>query len=449
MENSKQEVNQVINLSAVEQNLKKSKFPFWLVILLPLLIILFIGVFYSRNIFEKDDTYIESKILEENDIDKVCLEREDRYSKNLFEGELTLLKEDLDLFQDHVSCVINNSCEYYTAGIFKSGYLQGYTRIVALTRDPGFLSPPYVDIILATKDFENYILHVPDCDYKRFEMAREKGYEAYIKDEKIIAQRTFETEHPQYIDLDEIFSLVFYGTFYSGMIDFLHSFDNIEVNYLDAQSTDLKISEVMPGKPSLIKHYELEDSGNVIKTRTYTLIEDSTGLRKWYSLNFRDSQKAYEEALEGWDKTNEIEFRIPRPYYRGLGFNSVQINRADDNIKFYDNYWNYLESGKGYGGERHALIVNIEIEELDQVGYIYNKVPLYRLKKTDSLLYKLAYDINIGSVGDEMEDLFYKRHLREVPTFEEYVQNNPLLFFQDYWGRWTLISESQFNTNFQ
>ncbi len=409
---------------------------------------------------EQDTTNLVEKKSEQNDTKEYddyidvenCKTREENYQEQLFEGKLTRLDKDLDLFEEHVQCTKNNSCEYYTAGTFKTGEFKGYTRIIALTKETGFLSHPKVDIILATKDFEKYILHVPNCNYQQLDQAH--GHDAYIKKDKIISQNTLGTEHPQNIYLNEYFVLEFNSSFYTTLVDFLHTFDNtIKTNRLNTKSTNLEIFEVIPEEIGILSSNAHEDNSNIIeditnnkliKTRTYTLVEDSTGLKKWYDLKLVGSTEAYTDNLPKWEKKWEERF-YPKPNYRSLGFNSDQISR--NNIKLYETYWNYLEAGKGYGGEEYALVIDINQEELENIGYVYEKTPLYKLKNANHILNKFAYNINIGN--NFSNEQFYKRHLREVPDFKEYTKNNPLLFFQDYWERWILISERDFNTNFQ
>jgi chaperonin GroES len=92
-------------------------------------------------------------------IDSVSPTTSQQTKSNLFEGKVTKLSSDLQLFKVTENDVANGTADYFvyfSAGTYTRGEFAGYTRIIAIrpAEGPG----PSMQYVLATKDYKSYLL---------------------------------------------------------------------------------------------------------------------------------------------------------------------------------------------------------------------------------------------------------------------------------------------------
>ncbi len=151
------------------------------------------------------------------------------------------------------------------------------------------------------------------------------------------------------------------------------------------------------------------------------MVVDGVNLPMIYSLRFNDhnnGNNAYEESL--------------------LGFTPNEIKNSS--ATFFSEY------DVGFrGGCFHkpvGRVINLKSDDkLNKIGEIHG-LDLYTLADKSHPLNKLVYEKinkykteNLETGDDDGVMIF---------SFEEYVNQNPLLFIKDYWNRWLVFSESDF-----
>lgn len=345
----------------------------------------------------------------------------------LFSGHIQKLTQDLKLFKDDGDQMFKAS--YFSAGVFNKGDLQGYTRIIALKSiGPG--EP--ASFILATKDFQTYILDDPEGNTTKYAETEWQNPYTYLDKNKIVSTKTFETDQPKEIKLDSKFSLVF-----SSLLTEYHQTDqkdnlgnNISENLLTENlSSYKKINSPVNNltfyfKPNQKNNYfdqmtQSQKDKELLKikyfsTETEITTVDSTGLPQKYSL-----------SLSG---TNQ----------KSVAFKSSAIQNKN-NLKFYKDYSEAIPGGCSLAS--NTKVINLADNDLELIGTV-SDIPLYRLKDSKHELYKLAYDnkmdyynSDFGAVWGDINKGITK------PTLSEYINSNPLLFFKDYWQRWVAVGE--------
>ena len=128
--------------------------------------------------------------------------------ESLFSGKLQKLAEDLQIFKDPEfpeNYEDGLQAVYYSAGVFNSSPLEGYTRIIAIREPEG--PAGIIAYTLATQDFENYILHDPENLTATLPENDWQHPYQYLDKNKIVDTQTFATHHTQVIELDDTFAL--------------------------------------------------------------------------------------------------------------------------------------------------------------------------------------------------------------------------------------------------
>jgi len=345
----------------------------------------------------------------------------------LFSGHIQRITQDLKLFKDDSEQMFKAS--YFSAGVFNKGELQGYTRIIALkTIGPG--EP--ASYILATKDFQTYILDDPEDNTTKYADTEWQNPYNYLNKNKIVSAKVLDTDQPKEIKLDSKFTLVF-----SSLLTEYHQTNqkdnlgnNISENLLTENlSSYKKIDSPVNNltfyfKPNQKNNYfdqmtQSQKDKELLKvkyfsTETEITTVDSTGLPQKYSLSLSASDK------------------------KSVAFKSSTIQNKN-NLKFYNDYSEAIPGGCSLAS--NTKVVNLADNDLEPIGSV-SDIPLYRLKDNKHELYKLAYDNKMdyynsefGAVWSEMNKGINK------PTLSEYINNNPLLFFKDYWQRWVVVGE--------
>ncbi len=391
----------------------------------------------------------------------------------LFTGQLKRIDQNLKIFKQTESDALNfveNNFVYYEAGKFNRGELSGYTRIIAIRPSEGPGSP--LVYALATKDFQTYVLDDPESKtIKYLEDSWQSPY-TYLDKSKISMVKTFDTELPRNIKLDEQNALYFEDYF----------IDTVETNNKDKNGNSIyetildtdfsKFQKLTSPNANLAVYFAPfqgiasgaildEKSKEIEKLKKQYILgdseviaSDSTGVPVKYSLTtpskvmqyisqkakYDADMKTYEEQTKLFqNKQTTVQPQYPKYIYLpNLGFLSSDIVSTSNNLKYFKDYETAIPGA--CATSQNTRIVNIKDGELEQIGMVSDR-PLFRLKDTSSPIYTLAYQNKMqyydGS-GAEWND--ENKNIAK-PTLSEYVSQNPLLFVKDYWNRWVALGE--------
>lgn len=356
----------------------------------------------------------------------------------LFTGKVEKLNQDLNLFKDNSDS--SSKATYFSAGIFNKGELKGYTRIVASK----FSTPgsPFI-FILATKDFQNFILNDPNqLTTKLPEENYENPYNSLLKS-KIISTKTFDTQHPQEINLDQNFSL-----FYQDLVsefnltnekdslgnqksEYLLVTDFSSLKQISSPREDLTFyfkpnskSEYFDQMSQSQKDKELLKEKYIISS-TDIIVVDSTGLSATYLLTTTKNLNNYQQNLD------------KKGISPGINFENSSI-QSKNNLNFFKTYSTAIPGGCSLS--KNTLVTNLNDGDLEQIGLVFN-LPVYTIKDKNNSLYRLAFDNKMeyyDSDPNSWDDL--NKGIKQ-PTLSEYINSNPLLFIKDYWQRWIAVGE--------
>jgi len=463
---------------------KKSKLPLIIAVILLLTVAGGAAAHYMglilpdqlKQFLISDDSTTTTQKSSSTDLDSETAATTNLAEGSLFSGKLQLLDEDLKIFKEPQfpeNYENGLTTLYYSAGVFNSSPLEGYTRIVAIREPEG--PGGIIAYTLATQDFENYILHDPE---KLTTTLAEDDWQnpyQYLDKSKITDTQTFATHHTQIIELDETFAL-YLKDYLAEYVKTGRSAEDYDI-YSPSLITSLSDYEPLPFENQQIKFYfkpyevfEITEPGipesyliqqqlknEYFLGETSVIVTDSTGLPMLYSLSTKPTitlykqQKAvydrdyqdYEKLIEKYE-AGEIEEFPAYPEYLdkpSLGFDSSELQTIQ-NFQFFDSYSAAFPGACGM--DLDARLINIDESQLEEIGSVYG-LSLYRLTDTNHDLNKLAYANKMDHYIESLErgyDTFADMHDgASIPTYEEYLAKNPLLFMKDYWGRWVAVGE--------
>ncbi len=363
----------------------------------------------------------EIKVCEKDYLNQIVNSQKNNFEKKQgkkFRGELIELDCDLELIIDW------GPEKYYYAGEFVGGEFDGYSRIVSIKYYAGGLYTPPPSLIYATKDFENYVLH-GSGNIQNHEFIEN------LNKEKISKMTILPTEHPEEILLDNNFVLSF------SHVEIPYSYDSKKCIPLDYNHEYINLCTFRN------KENVMNKSEYIIGT-TKTYSEDSGGLIAIYNLTTKENlalyntQKAiHDMEMLKWEKDKD---NTPHPGYLTkpfLGFLKDKIKKTSS-FDTYEEYQIAIPYACVFSMEN--TVVNIEDRDVIQVGTIYN-LPLYKLKDSNHELNRLAYNNKVEGYLENPEWFYPNDRVKEIPSFEEYINKTPLLFIKDHWGRWIAFGE--------
>lgn len=391
----------------------------------------------------------------------------------LFSGQLKRLSQNLSIFnstEDDKLNGIENNFVYYEAGKFTQGELKDYSRVIAV-RSSGGPGQPLV-FVLATKDYQSYILDDPDNKTTKYPEDDWQNPYNVLDKSKIVSTKTFETEQPKEIDLNQSFSLYLEQfptnsvqtnkidkngnkiyetplvTNYSSYQKLTSPFNNLSIYFkpYETNTTNLnQLTQLEKDKVQLRQKYLLG--------KTEVIVVDSVGLPIAYSLttpssikNYNDKSTQYEIAYKSYqDQLKQLQNKqitqYPRSpdyvYLPNMGFTSSKISNQKS-LHFYSDYETAIPGA--CATTLNSNVMNVNDNELEQIGSVYN-LPLYRLKDINHSLYTLAFKNKMDHY--DQDSTFWDQVNKGVkkPTIGEYASSNPLLFVKDYWNRWVALGE--------
>jgi hypothetical protein len=392
----------------------------------------------------------------------------------LYTGQLKRLSQNLMIFkttEDDKLNGIENNFVYYEAGVFAKGSLQGYSRVVAIRPVLGPGDP--ITYILATKDYQTYILDDPDNNAKKYPESDYQNPYSVLDKSRIASTAVFDTEQPRELTLDKKFSLYqedfFTETSATGKTDknsniiseTVLSSDFTSFQKLSSPLTNLDIyySPIKYDNSYLDKMTPEQKELTLLRQKYllgYTEVEvvDSTGLPVTYALTTPENIKTYQAKLTQFkidlDNYNTVlkEYQAKQigeyPQYPtyvslpNLGFTGTQINSNQNNLQFFKIYETAIPGA--CSGTLNSPIVNVTDSELEQIGTV-SGLALYRLKDANHPLYSLAFKNKMDYYDQSPSEWDLENKGITKPTLVEYISSNPLLFIKDYWQRWVALGE--------
>src|SRR3989339_999259 len=303
----------------------------------------------------------------------------------LSSDQLTRLSQNLKIFKSTENDKLNgieNDFVYYQAGQLSQGELKDYSRIIAIKSADG-PSQPQV-FVLATKDYQNY----------------------FLDDQN--GNTTYDT-------------LLLTG--FSSYQTLTSPFKNFTI-YFKPYETDTayfnELTQAEKEKVQLKQQYLLGE--------TKVIVVNSVGLPMAYSLTTPGNIKIYNDRL-----AQSPDYVYPP----NMGFTSSKII-SQNNLQFYSDYETVIPGACAVIS--NSSVVNVNDNDLEQIGSVFN-LPLYRLKNTSHPLYTLAFKNKMDYYEENPAWWDQINNGIKKPTFEEYVNANPLLFVKDYWQRWVTLGE--------
>jgi len=342
----------------------------------------------------------------------------------ILSGKIKKLDQDLKLIKQ-TNDGGDTKASYYSAGVFGKGDLKGYTRIIAVA---GY-GPELLTYTLATKDFETFILDGQQDNVKYSEDEK-------INKTKITSVKGFDTYQPRSIKLNDDFSLssknipteshetVEKDSLGNTLYEYLITIDFSSYKTLSSPDKNLSLYYQPLSRPEYFDQWDQDSKDRqllkekFIDTTSEIVVVDPTGLPIVYSLDFSRN-------------TNTSS---------GFSFTKTDIKNSSIS-SFYKAYNSAIPGGCTINPS--TVVTKFNDNDFDKIGAVFN-IDIFKLKDANSDLYKLAYKnkmdyYNNYDPGDQEWNSMNKDVKK--PNFQEYIQNNPLLFVKDYWQRWVALGE--------
>lgn len=384
-------------------------------------------------------------------------------NKDLLTGKLHKLDEDLGLItqSEYIVGNIKPQVDYYEAGTFVSGKYRGYKRYVAVRKTNGPGGPG--TYVFASLDSKTYILDGDPIDINSItgDVWDNPVYE--IDKTKVTKIDTLDTQHSPAIALDSRFSLnrnhIAIDSLETNRIDEYGNTLNDEALVTDF-SAYAKLKSPNPqlsfySRPKIIDALRSSDPTDLvgetagkqfIDGTTQVVVVDSTGLAYTYDLADPKSAAIYPKELGDYKKAMEEYLKLLKlnsptalsPDYPKSPNLRISKNDIKSALPLYEKYDVAIPAG--CATDANTLVVkNISGADLQEIGDS-PRGKLFSLKDKDHALYATQYKIKTGYE----DETFMEVNKRSKPGIEEYAGKNPLLFLQDYWGRWVMLGEFDF-----
>lgn len=463
---------------------KKIKLPLVIAVILLLVVVGgaaahymgFIPLDHLKQFFITDESATTTQDSSTNDLNAETAITSSFAEESLFSGKLQKLAEDLQIFKDPEfpqNYEDGLQAVYYSAGVFNSSPLEGYTRIIAIREPEG--PAGIIAYTLATQDFENYILHDPENLAETLPENDWQNPYQYLDKNKIVDTQTFATHHTQVIELDDTFALNLkdylteyeitkesaegYDVYSPSLTTTLTGYEPLSSNYSALKLFFKPYETIENNEPGIPEVYLTAQriKNEYFLGETSVVVTDSTGLSMLYSLTTKPAIERYNQEKVVFDRDFQDYQQLIEKYEAGeleeypafpnyvekpsLGFSSNSIQTAA-NLQFYENYHAAIPGACGI--DLDTPFIKIDESQLEEFGSAYG-LPLYRLADSNHDLNKLAYSNKFDQYL-ETDELGYETFANmhdgaSIPTYEEYLTKNPILILKDYWDRWTMIGE--------
>lgn len=326
--------------------------------------------------------------------------------------------------------------KYYEAGTVPDGPYKGYKRIVALV-PPNAPGGP-VGVVFATQDNKSYILDwkpeyakLPDSDWR-------SPFSEYlaIDKTKISKVDSIASNHPQEIPLDA--SLTLYRDTIA--YDSPTVGDRIVYQVLMPHMYSSYKKLGTQGQLTLYEEKVSEPMSSMLTGSTKVIAVDTTGLGYSYFLATPQSisaYKAYEKANDLYQNSVTDNPQATPPVYPGWPNTNLTKSQIKSRTALYDSYQTAYPHTCG-GGTISYVVANLKDADVQQIGTA-SVGPIFALKDNNNQLLKDQYKTKMYL---DMSPEDYKTNTgADRPSYEAYVSRPPLIFFKDYWKRWVVLGE--------
>ena len=366
--------------------------------------------------------------------------------------------------------------EYYKAGKILNGKYAGYDRIAMVIPNGQDLTSKARYIFL-TKDYKSYIYEsTADIDINDSDKSF-SAFSSFKKDktnpntreidtgtnlapvinfnEGIVLTRNRYQSIPDLSKLKlikEIGSLKFYDDGNTSKYDrkftnTLPSFDVFGSNRAIwvADETGLTLSYMLTFD-NRVKNYSANYTKSVIDNAKQT--QDS---ERYYKINEEERAKEPICQTTEYDRCNDIIIpktearfggKVPKLSYSGIqfdtNFSSKDIQETINPKSFAKEYSHFVYTPCGQFGD--PFYSNNPPVNATEVGKLYGQTPLYI--SADQTLAKAHYKAKYG----EMTDPITRKNIEatiesKIPTEQEFLAKNNILWFKDAFGRWIITAE--------
>ena len=336
-------------------------------------------------------------------------------SLNCPAGQLRLLK-------DGDGCV-----QYYNSGTVPEGKYKGYKRIVInLGGQNGSFK------MIATNDDKTYVLDGDQQSLTYSIVDYRNPYNTFDK-AKIVAVDDLSSNYPAVININDQFALFKVGIYTT----FVGSGSEGAFLPVTDYSNYISLSSKYPNLKFYVKKYEVnsDDKDQAVKKLYFNNITeiiavDSQGLGYSYTLTTPQNITDYNTAKA--KQTND--------YVASPNLDFVQSN-ANANRPIYKSY------GVAFPGACGANIYtyefkNLQDSQMTKIGTLKNGIDLFTPSDNSVQLLALSYNYKVAVTTD---DIWGSVNKVPKPTYDQYVAQNPLIFFKDPWGNWAADGEFDYH----
>ncbi len=364
--------------------------------------------------------------------------------KTLLTGNISLLAKDLELFDFTNSDMVLSKEEwpatkYYEAGTYNSGDFKGYKRIVVVQEPLGPAGPS--TYIFATKDNKTYVVNGNAADAAKYPENDYRNPYYSLNKAKVTGIADLDMVHPKVIKLNDDF-ILFKREILSESVDSKEKTKEGYDIYTSVLITDFTKDTKLSFEDSNVKFYnsapyvnpnakdlkgkdktENDISEKYIGGDTSVSVVDTVGLGVSYTVATTKNYEIYKNQL----KTEEY------PDLPNMRFSGSAITPKGS---YFDKYDTAFPGGCG-GGYATPSLKNVSDTDFVEVGTV-NGFKLFSLKDKSHPLYTLAYGKKIDLYADSFQ---YSNPDKVQPTVPQYISKMPLLFMKDFWGRWIVFVE--------
>lgn len=448
------------------------------IILIIIVLTLFLGSFgyiYYKNIKVVD---VELGQFSMDSEDNRLNVSQTEYAK--LSGKIELLNQKLDIIipYDEQDAIDSAGTKFYSAGIYDSGEYAGFTRIIILRPSRNSMQG-YEQSIVATQNFKEYIVngnpklvdHKKDYEELDYEDPRH-GFNL----EKVTKADFLPNSSPEELPLNDKFGLhkdqynqLAIDTEKTTLINDLSQFKE-----LTSPNKDFKLYAKKPNAddiPKSLLNYVADET-------TAVYLVDSTGLVYNFTLaNTQNNSKYISELKEyNWlekeyeKKQQEINAKIKkheeetgeqgmviedypsspdRPNTPSLNFESRDLTDVVESpFNSYERYEHAFPRECAHDPNTF-IVKNIKETDLKNIGKI-SGIDVYTFSNQNHPLQKLAYQRKVNNYNEFIKNMRKNENPEEykeykLPSYDIYAKSNPLVFMKDYWGRWAVLEEPNYN----
>ncbi|MFA5030838.1 MAG: hypothetical protein WC495_04575 [Patescibacteria group bacterium] len=293
---------------------------------------------------------------------------------------------------------------YKNDGIINSGAYEGYHRVIAGFNLDNRMEGGYE--VLATQDYKTFVANT--C-------TGNPAFDCHSNMDKEIVMSVGDIplDFPDIIDVGN-FKLV------RGSYDFNATIDpNLEI-----QSTiDGYRFYSNPTDPWLM--FSANNSPYFSATSNILVVDQNSIARNYTLL----SDEAYDR-------------QYPYDIYKIIDYSFYKEGDYTQSNNLYSSY-GQLFPGQCGGGNRDYVLRDVTIADFVQVAVTKKGMKLYKLADSNDAIYAEEYKQKITQWKDDFESI---NKGAQLPTLEEYIKKNPVLAFQDPFGRWIGLGEWQYLT---